>query len=788
MQLRNPMMMFPAGLLASVLAGCGGGGGGDNVRPNMDNRPPLSEPPTVNYGARAEQQLSTARFTTHQPMALEQVGAHHAYARGLSGSGVRIGIEDTIVDYTQRGEFGNRVRTSEADGADLIYWRPPGRQNSYDANGCLRNPRCAVYTINSQGDDNAYNREVEEIVRRDGWPLRDDEAFIVDDYYSESDPIGFLYRAYEVPTPYGEEGFHGTAVASTAAGRNLGVAPGAIIVPVAENLTEDQQDEILIANELLSLVASLPPTERTRFDQESASIVRSDYAKFDIINRSYGPDTPPAPVADAAAVSNIDEFLVRNLPSTRRALYQLDRASGNRTVIVYAAGNEGHTRPSLEASLPYYLPEVRGHHVAVAATDPSTQRIANVQVNRSYSSDRCGPLPNDWNTAQHGRHFCLAAPGTVRALIPNPDRPGQGDIRDVGGTSFAAPIVSGALALMMEHFRGTQGNTEIVRRMMDTADRTGVYANSAIYGAGHLDLKAALSPVDGLSAGQGTASLGSSRLSTPSAFGAVGDRLGGAEVATFDAQGFPFWIPASDLVSSRGTSGSAIPVFDDPMGEAPGAGLETLSLAWSEHTTNTNSPFGEGFTLGFGPGSASVARASDGNRWGWGASFADGSYLGSRASGAFGHDLRSGMVWASRSFNRELGRGVTFHAGVTLAAGRADYESDAMFEATPSLMSAASVRVASRGTSLTLESPMRAESGTGTFRLETGHVEDGVRQRETVRVGLRPDGRELRATLRHDTPLAVAGRIAVEGSVAHDAGHAAGARERRIGLVWNVTW
>ncbi|MCY4286410.1 MAG: S8 family serine peptidase [Thiotrichales bacterium] len=713
-------------------------------------------------------------------MVLEQVGAHHAYARDLTGSGVRIGIEDSIVDYTQRAEFGNRVRTSEADGASLVYWRPPGRENSYDAVRCQFNPRCVVYTIDSQGDENAYNQAVEEIVRRDGWPLRDDETFLVDDHYSEFDPIDRLYRAYEVPTPYGE-GSHGTAVASTAAGRNLGIAPDAIIIPTTINLTDDQEDGSLVAAELLSLAISLPPAERTRLDQELAGILRNDYAKFDIINRSFGPDTPPNPVADASAVADSDRFLTRHLPSTRRAFVQLDRAPDDRTVIVYAAGNKGHERPNPETALPYYLPDVRGHHVAVAATDPSTKRIARY-------SDRCGPLPSNWNRSRHGRHFCLVAPGTVRVLQPDARTPGQGRVEVDGGTSYAAPIVSGALALMMEHFRGTQGNTAIVRRMMDTADRTGVYANSAIYGAGHLDLEAALSPVGGLSAGQGTASLGSSRLSTPSAFGAVGDRLGGAEVATFDAQGFPFWIPASDLVSASGTSGSAIPAFDDPMGEAPGAGLETLSLAWSEHTTDTNSPLGEGFTFGFGPGSASVARTSDGNRWGWGASFADGSYLGSRASGAFGHDLRSGMVWASRSFNRELGRGVTFHAGVTLAAGRADYESDAMFEATPSLMSAASVRVASRGTSLTLESPMRAESGTGTFRLETGHVEDGVRQRETVRVGLRPDGRELRATLRHDTPLAVAGRIAVEGSVAHDAGHTAGAREGRIGLAWNVTW
>ena len=70
------------------------------------------------------------------------------------------------------------------------------------------------------------------------------------------------------------------------------------------------------------------------------------------------------------------------------------------------------------------------------------------------------------------------------------------------GASFAAPMVSGSLALMMEHFRGTRGNAAIVRRMLDTADRTGVYANPDIYCAGRLDLGATLPPVGALTAGQ----------------------------------------------------------------------------------------------------------------------------------------------------------------------------------------------------------------------------------------------------------------------------------------------
>ena len=112
---------------------------------------------------------------------------------------------------------------------------------------------------------------------------------------------------------------------------------------------------------------------------------------------------------------------------------------------------------------------------------------------------------------------------------------------------------------MMDHFRGTRCNTAIVRRMLDTADRSGVYSQSEIYGAGHLDLEAAHSPLGTLTAGQRQQSVHRTALQTPAAFGSVADSLGDTEVATFDAQGFPFWMPASAFVSSQGTGRSPIP-------------------------------------------------------------------------------------------------------------------------------------------------------------------------------------------------------------------------------------
>ena len=101
-------------IAALQITACGGGGG-TKTRPDA----PVQRPPSQSQ-VDPEPHLGSERFTTHQPQELEQIGAHNAYASGLTGQGVRIGIEDTIVDYTQRGEFGDRVKPREADGASLV--------------------------------------------------------------------------------------------------------------------------------------------------------------------------------------------------------------------------------------------------------------------------------------------------------------------------------------------------------------------------------------------------------------------------------------------------------------------------------------------------------------------------------------------------------------------------------------------------------------------------------------------------------------------------------------------
>ena len=358
------------------------------------------------------------------------------------------------------------------------------------------------------------------------------------------------------------------------------------------------------------------------------------------------------------------------------------------------------------------------------------------------------------------------------------------------GTSYAAPVVSGALALLKEHFRGTRGNSEIVKRMVDTADRSGRYADLETYGAGHLDLEAALSPVGTLNAGQSAHALSRTAIQTPAAYGSVAQRAAHIELAAFDEEEYPFWVPLSTLISGQTAGRSPIPQFEDMETPAiPAPGLDALNLRWTEvgGDGSVRFPYDQKWVAGFGPTSASFARRPLDDGWGYGLNFDDGGHLGTETFGAFRSDLRSGMMWTSRAFQHELGDGWKVNATGTVALSLPQYGKDAMFRATPAMLSAMSMRVGTRATGIIFEQPLRAESGAGTFRIENGRIENGRRLYDEYRIPLRPDGRELRMTLRHE-PEALGGNFAIAVGVAVNAGHVPGERESNIGFAYRRIW
>ncbi|MCY4035514.1 MAG: S8 family serine peptidase [Hyphomicrobiales bacterium] len=226
--------------------------------------------------------------------------------------------------------------------------------------------------------------------------------------------------------------------------------------------------------------------------------------------------------------------------------------------LIAAAGNSAENFPRLPAALPLFFPELRRRVLAVAATSDSG-------VIAPYSN-RCGPLPSDWDASAHGRHYCLAAPGGV-GRVRDPfvlAGPGDNKFALTAGTSFAAPVVAGAFAIVKEAFGSDLDDQQLVARLVNTANNTGHYSNVAVYGAGLLDIEAAITPVGGqrLSGGGNinegvTYDFDATSLSISAAFGdALQRALQVHEIAAFDELDAPFRYPLVSLMettSSRET-------------------------------------------------------------------------------------------------------------------------------------------------------------------------------------------------------------------------------------------
>lgn len=142
-------------------------------------------------------------------------------------------------------------------------------------------------------------------------------------------------------------------------------------------------------------------------------------------------------------------------PTIRAAAQHLHQRRG---ILVVPAGNKG-TNPGWSRS-PWM--------VAVGATDERDQRPS-------------------W--ASYGWHLSLAAPGANIATL----RPGGGHAR-VSGSSYAAPMVSGVLALMMA-LDPVAEPEQIERLLLESSRDLGPPGPDEEYGHGRLDAAAAVEAV-----------------------------------------------------------------------------------------------------------------------------------------------------------------------------------------------------------------------------------------------------------------------------------------------------
>jgi hypothetical protein len=320
--------------------------------------------------------------------------------------------------------------------------------------------------------------------------------------------ISSASAAFNSATSIQDQEGHGTAVATVlAAGRNnrrtLGMAWGATIMALRTDST-----------------TNCPSTgcgHPTNYISAAMDHAVTNGAK--VINISLGGD--PAPLQLLNAVS---------------------RATSAGVIIVVSSGNDGSAGPDgFAASMVNY-----GHGLVIIAT----------------SNDARGQHSSFADGAAGWESSTLSALGDH---VRSQDQNGTEILYD--GTSFSAPQIAGAVALMLQAFPNLTPQ-QVVQRLMLTATDAGASGPDALFGMGILNVAAAFAPA-------GTTSLGGSQtpmsLTNNGALStAMGDASGSAttQAIAIDSLGRAYRIGLQKSFAHSPPRAVLTPLGDMPMHSA----------------------------------------------------------------------------------------------------------------------------------------------------------------------------------------------------------------------------
>lgn len=320
---------------------------------------------------------------------------------------------------------------------------------------------------------------------------------------------------------------HGTYVAQIIAGAPVGAWPGGI-APGAS----------IVSSRILSDVS--PPDDGTGQGNQARDNGGLDIVSRDLIN------------AGVRIMNNSWGGLYWSGDNVTRsfiAAYQPFIDSGG--LVVFATGNEAKAQPSDNASLPSQgagASVLERGWIAVSALD------TNTPTQLASYSNACGIAMN----------YCLVAPGNVQATGVN-DAVGSPSYWIIRGTSFAAPQVSGAAALVWQAF--PYFNNDLVRQaLLGNARDLGAPGVDPVFGQGLLDVGAAVRGLRRLDFGDARVSFDGSSTWTNPLSGAGGLVKDGSGTLRLDATSAHTYTGATEVaggslrLNDNGSLASAVTV------------------------------------------------------------------------------------------------------------------------------------------------------------------------------------------------------------------------------------
>ena len=404
---------------------------------------------------------------------LEAVNAHHAYARGLTGAGVRLGVLDSGTGLAH-SEFQGKDHISLTM-ADLL--EDGTRCNTFRSFGGA-NPCFATRGDEVQLDYVRFNASVPQAIR----------DIITSGNYVQP---GFTYQSHgthvggTIAANRDGSGMHGVAF-----GSNLAVA----------RMFHDTAREWTRTATGYSVVDLAPGKSASTsafadvFRQMAAAGVRA-------VNHSWGY------TLQLYYGSQLD--LYYNAPGWQEDWEMFrDGALETGMIHVWAAGNLRQAPPAglwpiagLTASLPRYMPELEPYWLSV------------VNIGRTGNPDNPYGLSGSSMMCGESMNWCLAAPGSTIAssvfagdenvegnLVQNPDGSYTLEITAedpvsayayYSGTSMATPHVTGALGLLFERFPYLTG-PQVRDILLTTATDIGAPGIDPVFGWGLMNLQKAI--------------------------------------------------------------------------------------------------------------------------------------------------------------------------------------------------------------------------------------------------------------------------------------------------------
>jgi len=389
---------------------------------------------------------------------LAAIGAEYAYARGLSGAGINVGVMDSGVaswhSDLQGKVSGMLLHDEDCDSPNTF----AGPDACYYADGSPS----VVYT------EPLPEAKVAELRKRVAEGTLSQATL---DYI-----LGLQGYHYET---------HGTHVAGTiAASRNGAGSHG---VAFASNL----HAAAMSTNIYRDMLSALGQPGGTYVAQQlSGDALQSMFAKMEsqgvrVLNNSWGWGSEPKTEKemDEAAASNADTIEAYTAWAKKTDAIQ-----------VWAAGNDYGNIAGFLATIPRYDKAAEPYWLSVANLAPTGKLDA--------SSSICG-LSKAW---------CITAPGTnISSTVPTGEIEGEmltykdgsnsgfevtkaglvSGQDDKTGTSMAAPHVTGAMALLFERYPYLT-SAQVRDVLLTTAKDLGEVGVDEIYGWGLMDLKKAI--------------------------------------------------------------------------------------------------------------------------------------------------------------------------------------------------------------------------------------------------------------------------------------------------------